>query len=219
MKGLIRNNIYTVAGSLKLTIIMSLLTTLAISIGVFFDYIDYSIIHIVVLAQITGASGLTGTAFQQDIKYKWSKFELTLPVTKKDIIRARYISFLFYLLIGVATAILTTFIGWRLTPDIDFERIGFSFSFGIVFGLLLPSFIYPLNLLFGEDKADTTFFISILLSMGLFLGSSLLIGPFVQNVESIDFYFRAVWIVISIAIYMFSYMFSVWFYNSKEIHA
>lgn len=151
MKGLIRNNFYSVGSTLKWTIAFCIFVNIAVIIGVVrFLNID-GFLPMLMLGQIGAFVGLTGTALQKDNTSKWSKYERTLPVKISDVVMARYISFLIFPIIGILLATVTVLLFSVVSSQpVNIERVVYGYSFGIVFVLLVPALLYPLVLKFGE---------------------------------------------------------------------
>ena len=88
MKGLIRNNFYSMGGGMKIAFLMS---AVLMFIPLFTK--DYKILTIVIAIQIFCFISNTGAALRADEVSKWNKFELTLPVKASTVVAAKYLSF------------------------------------------------------------------------------------------------------------------------------
>lgn len=217
MRGLIRNNFYTVEGSLKITILIGFVAMIGIVIaGIFFP--NNGTLVLSAIGGILGAFGaLAGTALQKDGASKWNKFELTMPISRNDVIKARYISFLLYVLIGIFMAILSVLLFYVVTGTVNLERMGYVFVFGIAFAMSIPTFMTPLVLIFGTDKNEALMMVSIVISLGLFFGSSAILTPFLSNFSNANLVFRLGYFIFSILLYFLSYLFSLCLYKRKEL--
>ena len=71
---------------------------------------EESIVSMVLAMQSFMFIANSGTALNTDVTSKWSNFEITLPVTRGDIVKARYISFLILILCGVFMSAFTSFL-------------------------------------------------------------------------------------------------------------
>ena len=217
MKGLLRNNFYATESSIKATVLTSFIGIIAITIGGLLYPLNNTIMTIVVSGILGGFGALAGTAVQKDVNCKWSKFELTMPVSRKDVVSARYFSFFIYIMLGVFMAILSVFLFYLVSDSIKLERVGYSFTFGIAFAFSIPTFLYPLVLIFGSDKNETLLLIAIFLGVGLFFGSSVLTSPFLQSFEHSNLIFRISYMIASIGLFVLSYIFSLFYYSKKEL--
>lgn len=217
MKGLIRNDFYNVEGSMKLTMLAFIIIMIVLGIaGIYFPPNSY--LASAVIGGTLGAFGaLSGTAMQKDGASKWSRFELTMPISRSDVMKARYISFILYILIGLVMAIISALIFYALTGFIDAERAGYGFTFGISFAFSIPTFMTPLVLIFGTDKNDVLLMISMALGLGLFFVSSVVSSLFLSNFANAELVFRLIYLVFSIVLFAASFMLSTFIYKRKEL--
>lgn len=217
MRGLIKNNFYTVEGSLKATILVCFIAVIASSIaGIYFP--NNAALSVCVISGILGAFGaLSGTAIQKDGASKWNKFELTMPINRNDVIKARYISFVLYILIGAFMAILSVLLFYAVTGTVNLERVGYGFAFGIAFAMSIPTFMTPLVLVFGSDKGEILLMVSITISLGLFFVSSAVLTPFLRDFSNDNLVFRLGFFVFSVLLFAVSYFLSVFLYKKKEL--
>lgn len=217
MKGLIRNNFYTVEGSLKTTLLISFISiiVLAISGKVYGD--NSNILSLIIAANIAGYGSLVMTVMQKDAASKWNKFELTMPVTRNDVITARYISSMLYVFIGIAVSVIGIFVFYLVTGTVNLERVGYGFTFGIGFTLTIPTFMIPLVMIFGTDKTEPIMFVSVVMGLVLFSGSSVVATPLLKNIPNSDFLFRLIYMVLIILLFVISYLLSSWIYKKKEL--
>lgn len=217
MKGLIRNNFYNVEGSLKATILIGIIAMIATAVlGMYFPY------STVLLSALTGGilggfGALAGTAMQKDGASKWNKFELTMPVSRGDVIKARYISFLLYILIGIFMAALSVLLFYAVTGSVSIERLSYGLAFGISFAMAIPTFMTPLILIFGTDKNEVLLMVSVIIGISLFFCSSVILSPFLRNFSNPDLVFRSGYMIFSSVLFAASYLLSVLLYKRKEL--
>lgn len=217
MKGLIRNNFYSVESTLKWTIAFCIVVNILVVIGMIrFENID-DFLPILMFGQIGAFVGLTATALKKDHTSKWSKYERTLPVKTSDVVMARYISFLIFSVIGILLASITVLL-FSIFSDqlVNFERIGYGYTFGTVFALLVPALNYPLVLKFGADKSEIILMIAVLIVVFLFNGGSVILTPYLNNLNNANVIYRIGCIVISVGVYISSYFISTYIHKRKE---
>lgn len=217
MKGLIRNNLYSVGSTLKFTIAFCIFVNIAIMIGIMkFPNIE-GLLPILMLGQIGAFAGMTATALQKDNTSKWSKYERTLPVKISEVIMARYISFLIFSVIGILLASITVLL-FSVIPaqPVSLEKVSFGYSFGIVFSLLVPAFLYPLVLKFGADKSEIMLMISVLLILCLYIGGSSILAPCLKNLDHANLIYRVAWLVISVVVFILSYFIAIVIYKQEK---
>lgn len=217
MKGLIRNNFYTVEGSLRVTLILSFVATIMLAIMGRLTAGSGSLLSLVIGGNLGGFGALAATAIQKDAASKWNKFELTMPISRKDVVTARYLSCILYVLIGVVMALLNVLVFYLVTGTVNPERVSYGFAFGLGFALSIPIFMIPLVLIFGTDKSESLMAVSIVVGLALFVGSSAIMTPFLKDTANSDFLFRASYVVFSIVLFVVSYVISCCIYKKKEL--
>lgn len=218
MKGLIRNNFYTVESSLKATLLISFAVSIVLAIVAKVTGDSGSLFSFIIAGNLGGFGSLAATALQKDAASKWDKFELTMPISRKDVVTAQYISNIFYVLIGVLASIVGVFVFYLATGSVNWERANYGFAFGIGFALSMPTFMHPLLMIFGTDKTEPFLLAAIIMGFVLFFGSSAVITPFLKDAAHADFIFRAGYVVFSIALFAISYLLSCRIYKKKELN-
>lgn len=217
MKGLIRNNFYTVEGSMKATLLVSLAAAIILSIAGRFAGDGGDFISFIIAGNLGGYGALTVTVMQKDAASKWNKFELTMPVSRKDVVIARYLSCFLYILIGVIVSISSLFLFYLVTGSVNLERAGFGFAFGIGFAFAIPTFVIPLVMILGTDKTEPIMFVAVIMGLILFFASSAMTTPFLKDFSNADLIFRLGYVVFSFVLFAVSYMISRQIYKSKEL--
>lgn len=218
MKGLIRNNFYSMEDSLKLTSAINIMMAIGVSVLGIFNSFARSWIAIVILLQMGSYAVQVASTLQKDVSSQWNKFEITMPVRRKDVVKAKYICFILNGVLGIAAALLTVIISQLLQIDINVEKVFLSITFGIVIIFALPALMYPLLLIFGVNKTEMVLSISVILISILFVGSSVIFNYIMPDLSVYsNLVFRCSIIVISIILFIISYMFSVISYKKKEL--
>lgn len=217
MKGLIRNNFYTVEGSLKAALLLSFAAAIALAIVGKVTGDSGNLFSMIISGNLGGFGALAMSVMQKDAASKWNKFELTMPVSRKDVVTARYISCMLYVLIGIVMALINVLVFYLATGAVNPERMGYGFVFGWGFALSMPTFMIPLVMIFGTDKTDSFMIVSIIMGLVLFLGSSAIMTPFLKDVVNANFVFRLSYVVFSVILFVVSYLLSCWIYKKKEL--
>lgn len=218
MKGLIRNNFYSMEDSLKLTSAINIMMAIGVSVLGIFNSFARSWIAIVILLQMGSYAVQVASTLQRDVSSQWNKFEITMPVRRKDVVKAKYICFILNGVLGIAAALLTVIISQLLQIDINVEKVFLGITFGIVITFALPALMYPLLLIFGVDKTEMVLSISVILISILFVSSSVIFNYIMPDLSVYsNLVFRCSIIVISIILFIISYMFSVILYKKKEL--
>ncbi|MEG0578035.1 MAG: ABC-2 transporter permease [Romboutsia sp.] len=217
MKGLIRNNFYSVGSALKWTIAFCIVVNFAVIIAAGRITINNTMLTMLIVGQTISFTGLAGIALEKDNASKWSKYERTLPVKIHDITMARYISFIIFSVIGILFATLTVVLLSVISAQpMNMERVGYGYSFGITYSLLVPALLYPLVLKFGADKVNTLLLTSMVITLFLFNGGSVILTPYFININNANMIYRIGWISISAIMFISSYFISISIYKRKE---
>jgi len=158
------------------------------------------------------------STFSYDNYNKWDAYAVTIPNGRKNVVRAKYISTLIFVVISFIIAMLSIFIISQCGINIDLsssiiELIGCLFA---VF--LIMSIMFPIMYKFGVEKGRIALFI---MTFGI-TGLALLISQNISiNIPSniIDFcqhYYKIlIPIITCLGIYL-SYKISERFYSKKE---
>ncbi len=216
MKGLIRNNFYMLGGSLKSVLITCLVGVIISAVSGIFTS-NSIIISGIIGMQLGGFGGLAGTAIQKDSVSRWNRFELTMPLCRTDVIKAKFISYLLYVAIGVVFSLTSILMVYLTSGGINLERVGIGYTFGLGFALCIPAILTPMVLIFGSDKNETLLFIAIILSIGLFFGYATLIYQLLGNIPNINLILRGSYLALCALIYLSSFIISLCIYRKKEI--
>ncbi len=217
MKGLIRNNFYTVEGSLKSTLLLSIIAAIVLAIVTRVISDSGNLFSMIISGNLGAFGALTMTVIQKDAVSKWNKFELTMPVRRRDVITARYIASMLYVLIGTIMAVVSVLVFYLATGALNLERMSYGFVFGWGFALSMPTFMIPLVLILGTDKIEPIMVVAIIAGFLLFLGGSAVASPFLKETANPDFVFRLSYLVFSIVLLVGSYLLSCWLYKKKEL--
>lgn len=213
MKGLLRNNFYSMGANLQLAFAMALaFVFVPLVIG------KESIVTIILAMQAFVFIANTGTALNMDMTSKWSNFEITLPVRRKDIIKARYISFMLLILCGIFMSALTSFLTVFVFGTLSIDTVIFGFAFGVSLSLVTSSFMYPIMLKIGTDKNELIVFISAGIAAALFHTALKIMTPFVPDNFIIDenSLIGIIFTLLSLGLFIVSYFVSLAIYKKKE---
>lgn len=158
----------------------------------------------------------TGARLQSEKLSGWDRYELTLPVNKSQIIRAKYLSF-FTLLIKntVGMLILFPFVA-LIEGDSLFEYAVIAILFGIAVSLLFGASIHPLYLMQKYVDSSELMFSAF---MGVFI-VLFLIWIIIQardvSIPLISYPTAIVSVGASVVLYIISCFLSVFYYQNKQ---
>ena len=127
MKGLIRNNFYSMESNVKISFIIALF----LSVVAFF--VQHSaFIQMIIAMQVFIFIVNVGTSLHADVVSKWNRFELTLPVKHNDIIKAKYISFAMLFLLGVVMGSITAISVCVTSGLSNMPSVLYGYEFGLL---------------------------------------------------------------------------------------
>ena len=164
------------------------------------------------------------TTFNYDEFNKWDSFCNSLPLSRKEIVKSKYILFnatsLIVLILGIiASLIIPIFI-----ENITFESI-FASIIGVAFGIcLVISLLIPFYYKFGSQKGRIMLFLCIVI-LALLIGAITSLDIF-NNIELMNLInnlnnlslgmFALLLIIVTVIIMTISYYISIKIYSNKE---
>lgn len=213
MKGLVLNNFYSMEGTIKISFFISMFLA-------FFSIVlsNPKLISMVIALQIFIVMTNVGTSLHVDESSKWNKMEITLPVKRKSIVTAKYISFIILIFIGLLFTLLTlliqSFIGAKINSYILLE----GYSYGLSLSISTVALLYPIILKFGANKNETMLMVAVGIDITIrFLVWGILnlfIGNFTLNFNGIEVGVYTT--VFSILLFIASYIISIYIHKRKS---
>lgn len=211
MRGLILNNLYSIRKSTKTSFILAIAAVIvlvmtqhniALRIALFLPFLLIPVQAFEVL--------------KQDAMSGWNKFEITLPVTRRQIVGSKYSTFLLlfmcsFMLIMVVFLITDQF----MYPVID--QVFFNFlcrGMGIILCLAASTFMLTYKL--GTEKSDSIMISSMGFTFSMFFGLSILIEMILGNINYIDEIFSVTFLTLAAISVLISYIFSVQIFKKKD---
>ncbi|MEQ2782433.1 ABC-2 transporter permease [Blautia hansenii] len=218
MKGLLRNNFYGMLENIKIALIGILLCGVLLWITG-----DSTLLSAFSLLAAPIIAVLTLSCLRKESASKWEKYKITLPVTRKDLIKSQYISHFILCVIGsvlVAFALIVTV----LLHGNQYFYYGFRDAItlvlgGGIFAMLIGVIAFPLFCLWGAEKTEVISIISVLGAVGTILGLSLIVNLLVggDSVTDLIYYISLVSILlISFITFGISYYLSCRIFKQKE---
>lgn len=156
-------------------------------------------------------------SFNYDAVSKWDKFVLTLPFTREQIVRSKYLFSLIMIGVGMGmglavSAVLAAVSGAGLGPEVFF-----TMAFLVACGLLSISVIIPLIFKFGVEKSRIIVIVIFLVPFMTFIG---LFGNGTVDDAAVEAAFSVLlWLLplCGAAALAVSYPASVHIYRKKEV--
>ena len=211
MKGLLLNNFYAMLSNLKLTLGISAVLTL---VPIFIR--EDSFVSTIIGVQIFLFAVYTGTFLQADESSKWGKFAITLPVKRRTIIHAKYVSSILLIAVGLIISTPTAVLSSILIGDINPDSIVFGYCFGLTLSFSTVAFMYPILLKIGAEKHELVLILACGFSVGIMLLVSLILSLFKDGINFRSSIVGITSVVVSVLLLVLSYFISVRMHGSKE---
>ena len=164
------------------------------------------------------------TTFNYDEFNKWDSYCNSLPLSRKEIVKSKYILFNATSLIVLILGILASFIIPKFIENTTFESI-YASIIGVAFGIcLVISLLIPFYYKFGSQKGRIMLFLTIAI-LALLIGMITSLDIF-NNIELMNIInslnnlslgmFTILLIIITVIIMAISYYISIKIYSNKE---
>ncbi len=147
---------------------------------------------------------------------KWSKYEITLPVSRGDLVLAKYISVVILLVLGIfmgaVTVLLSCISGHMMTLPIMLR----GFEIGLTVSFFSIAVMYPLVLKFGTEKNELILILSTFGAIGMQLLTAACLAKWTDGMNMRHPLVEAVSTFIAIIVFFASYFVSVRIHKGKE---
>ena len=165
------------------------------------------------------------TTFNYDEFNKWDSYCNSLPLSRKEIVKSKYILFNATSLIVLILGVLASFIIPNFIENTTFESI-YASIIGVAFGIcLVISLLIPFYYKFGSQKGRIMLFLTVAI-LALLIGTITSLDVF-NNIELMNIInslnnlslgmFTLLLIIVTIIIMTISYYISVKIYSNKEL--
>lgn len=213
MKGLIKNNVYTVWANVKVfSVFMLILGIFVVAVRSQSFQISYVMIGIVGFS----VSAIVGV--KNEFVSKWGKYKLTLPVKRVDIVKSYFINQIVWLLIGILFTEIVMGLSWFLHGcpfDRSIDALTMA-ALGISVSLFMGAMFFPLFYLGGAERSDVFLVITLLCAFGIDLVIVTVINELLEpGISAILFGVFAL-IACSLLAFGLSYLLSAFIFRKKE---
>ncbi len=165
------------------------------------------------------------TTFSYDEFNKWECYCNSLPLSRKEIVKAKYLLFNASSLVVLVLGVLASFIIPNFIENTTFESI-YASIIGVAFGIcLVISLLVPFYYKFGSQKGRIMLFLTVAI-LALLIGTITSLDVF-NNIELMNIInslnnlslgmFTLLLIIVTIIIMTISYYISVKIYSNKEL--
>lgn len=207
MKGLIKKDLLMIKGNLKYALLF-LVVFIIISLE------DVSIIYYI---PTFISMMIFITTFSYDEYNSWDAYAITMPVSRKDIVKSKYIASIILIFMAVIFTIIISLIIGLIYNNIDFQEIIANVLICAASIIILEAIMFPLIYKFGVEKGRIGIFVGI-------FGIALLIGFLLKNfnvdannfIVFFDKYYYLIIPITLIIVLVISYLISKKIYLKKE---
>lgn len=164
MKGLLKNNFFTVYANAKIFSVFMLL------LGIFVIAVPSQSFQIsFVMIGIVGFSVNAIVVVKNEFVSKWGKYKLTLPVKRADIVKSYFINQIIWLLAGTLFVGVEMGLSWLLHGCVFDQPIDAltMFALGVSISLFMGAIFFPLFYLAGAERSDVFLIITLLCAFGI----------------------------------------------------
>lgn len=156
--------------------------------------------------------------FSFDKENNWNKYALTMPVSRRDIVRAKYMLNIIGLLLGSILGFLLTLIGnFFYNIYLDFNSFINILIISMAFFLILSAIDLPTLFKWGTNKGKIVLMIVLFTLIAIIFQIIEKAYNYILNISSIDIIkLNLLIILISILIYFISYKISLYIMSKKE---
>ena len=216
--GLLKNNLYAALGNIKL--FLAFLTVMG---GALFITGNGTLLTAFSLISAPAFALLAISCLRKEAASKWSKYKLTFPISRKEIIKSQFQSHM----IGTAVGVLLAAVFMGLTVLIH-GNLYFYYGFRDAITLLIGSGVlaslmgaisYPMFYFWGAERMEAILAIGMLGSVGIALGLTWIVNLMVGfgQVDDFQYYMSMAFIVaVTLAALALSFALSVMIFRKKE---
>ncbi len=146
-----------------------------------------------------------------DESYGWPRFAAALPVTRAQVVSARYLVSIFYMVLNWGVCVLALLIGHSINglP----LQIGAFLSLAVPLSMSVPMLSLPILFRFGAQRGRLIYIVCISLVCGV-MGAVGGVAGNLSNVPHIGLYWAP---LIGAALYALSWQLSIWLYKRREL--
>ncbi len=208
MLGLVKKDLLMIKGNIRQVILFL----------VVFLILTFQENNIIVIVPVFVAMMVFITTFSYDEYNKWDAYAIALPISRKNIVKSKYIASVILWLIALLVTVVITVIMGIIGQNINYFEM-FGMILGCVFSIvLLEAIMFPLIFKFGVEKGRIGLFVGVF-AIAALLGF-IFTGVDLENATGfIEFFNKYYYILLPLAIIillMGSYFVSKRVYLKKE---
>ena len=208
MLGLVKKDLLMIKGNIRQVILFL----------VVFLVLAFQENNIIVIVPVFVSMMVFITTFSYDEYNKWDAYAIALPISRKNIVKSKYIASIILWAIALLVTVVITVIMGSIGQNINYFEM-FGMILGCVFSIvLLEAIMFPLIFKFGVEKGRIGLFVGVF-AIAALLGF-IFTGVDLENATGfIEFFNKYYYILLPLAIIillMGSYFVSKRIYLKKE---
>lgn len=211
MRGLVRNNLYSMESSIALACVLS--AFLAVS-SLFLK--SPMAAPLIIAVQVFLFVVNIGPSLRADEMSKWSKYEITLPVSRGTLVLAKYISIVILLILGVLMGAVTVLLSHISGHPMAASTLLRGFEHGLTLSFFSIAIMYPLVLKLGTERNELILILSSFGAIGMQLLIAASLSKWTGGMNMRHPLAEAVSTFAALITFVVSYFVSVKLHKSKE---
>lgn len=208
MKGILLKDLYIAKSNILVTVV----SLVVLGFGLSF-LLETSALLILAPAACTTAVFISITS---DAGSKWNKNVITMPVSRSQIIREKFIFYIILAVIGLITALVPCIVFMIANAAITIHSLCLYAAIGMSATLLAGGISLPCAYLFDPEKSQIVFMISFMASTGMIAGLVLLTNLFIPVKSNILLAFLIV-LMASVIWFLISYWIATTVYQKRDV--
>lgn len=210
MKSLLIKEFYNIKDTMKTNILIMLVLSV-------FSVIKNGSAAIMPITVI-GMSTLIVPSMRAEKEKDWNKFELTMPINRKEIVASKYILYLILCLMGLALGAIVNVCGMAFSQLSSFDNIDIYLYISMIIALVSGSVLIPLVYKLGVDKSETLSLVCYSIPIATLVGLLLYLKERIHTLETISH--LRLWLililVVTFVIFLISGVVSYKIYKKKQ---
>ena len=208
MLGLVKKDLLMIKGNMRQVILFL----------VVFLILAFQENNIIVIVPVFVSMIVFITTFSYDEYNKWDAYAISLPVSRKNIVKAKYVASIILWAIALLVTVVITGIMGLFEQNINYFEM-FGMILGCVFSIvLLEAIMFPLIFKFGVEKGRIGVFIGVFAIAGLlgFIFTGIDLENATGFIEIFNKYYYILIPLVAVILLVISYFVSKKIYLKKE---
>lgn len=210
MKSLLIKEFYNIKDTMKTNILIMLVLSI-------FSVLKNGSAAIMPITVI-GMSTLIVPSMRAEKEKDWNKFELTMPINRREIVASKYILYLLLCLMGLILGAIVNVCGMVFSQLSSFDNIDIYLYISMIIALVSGSVLIPLVYKLGVDKSETLSLVCYSIPIAILVGLLLYLKERIHTLETISH--LRIWLILILVamfvIFFISGVISYKIYKKKQ---